>query len=230
MAASGHRIAQLATEAAEAAAPLDALRVASELRRELDGFEREQVALALAEGQTFAGIARDLGLTRQAVHRRFRDLARGETLPVMSPDARRVLRDAREEALALGVRAASEHVLLAALRAVDLPAGALLRTAGASWERGRALVDGTSTRAPLFCRGGSPGDDPRTLTAGPAAEAHRRGTHRVEAEDLLIGVLSDSRGGAARMLRALDVDLDLVRTELGMLRDSRGAAGNRHPA
>jgi ATP-dependent Clp protease ATP-binding subunit ClpA len=221
---SGHRIAQLAAEVAEAAAPLDALRLASELRRELDAFEHEQVALALAEGETFASIARDLGLSRQAVHRRFREAAQSGTLPVMSPDARRILRDAREEAVALGARAAaSEHVVLAALRATDLPAAALLRMAGASWERGRAVTDGTSSRAPLFSRGGGAGADPRRLLAGPAAEARRRGAHRIEVEDLLIGVLGDARGGAARMLRALEVDLDLVRTELGMLRDSRGA-------
>src|SRR5689334_3853509 len=123
MADSGERIAQLAAEVAAAASPLAALRTARELRRELDRFEREQVAFALAEGATFAGIARDLGVSRQAVHRRFRELAGGEEV---SADARRVLRDAREVASALGVRSpAGEHVLLAALGAPDLPAAAL---------------------------------------------------------------------------------------------------------
>src|SRR3954447_225036 len=228
---SGDRIAHLAAEVAEADAPLDALRKAGQLRRELGVFEREQVSLALAEGETFAGIARDLGLSRQAVHRRFREVAGTETLPVLSPDARRLLRDAREEAVALGVRSpASEHVLLAALRAADLPAGALLRTAGASVEHARRLADGTSSRAPLFRRGRGHDEDRRTLMAGPAAEARRRGAHRIEVEDLLIGGLSDPRRGAARMLRTLGVDLDLVQTELGKLRDGRRAAESTRPA
>jgi ATP-dependent Clp protease ATP-binding subunit ClpA len=224
MADSGQRIAHLAAEVAEAGSPLDALRKASELRRELDGFEREQVAFALAEGATFAGIARDLGVSRQAVHRRFRDLAGAEEL---SADARRILRDARDAASALGVRSpASEHVLLATLGAADLPAAALLRSAGASLNRARALAEGLSVREPLFRRGRGP-SDPLTLMTGPVAEARRRGAQRIEAEDLLIGLLSDESAGAARILRTLGVDLDVVRLELGLLRDSRGA---RRPA
>src|SRR4051794_705901 len=125
---SGHRIARLAADAAEAASPRDALRAASELRRELDTFERRQVALALAEGASFAEIARDVGVSRQAVHRRFRELADRDAQPVVSPDVRGILREARGEAVALGARSlASEHVLLATLRAPDLPAAALLR-------------------------------------------------------------------------------------------------------
>jgi ATP-dependent Clp protease ATP-binding subunit ClpA len=222
MADSEQQIARLAVEAVEAASPLDALRAASELRRELDAFERRQVAVALAEGTSFAEIARDLGVSRQAVHRRFRQLAGGEALPVMSADVRRIVRDARHDAVSLGARSpASEHVLLAALRATDLPPAALLRSAGASLERARALVEGTSARAPLFRRGRASADQP-SLMAAPMAEARRRGAQRIEVEDLLIGILGDEAGGAARILRALGIDVDLVRTELGTLRVSRG--------
>jgi transcriptional regulator with GAF, ATPase, and Fis domain len=73
--APGERLARLAAEAAGAPTPGAALRKVSELRRELEAFERRQVAQALADGATFAAVARDLGLTRQAVHHRFRDLA-----------------------------------------------------------------------------------------------------------------------------------------------------------
>src|SRR3954469_5066239 len=205
---SAQRIAQLAAEVAEAASPLAALRTATELRRELDRFEREQGAFALAEGATFAGIARDLGVSRQAVPRRFRELAGGEEV---SADARRILREARGVAGALGVRSpASEHVLLAALGAADLPAAALLRSAGASFPRARALAEGLSGREPLFRRGRAP-SDPVSLMTAPAGEGPRRGAARIEVEDLLVGVLSDESGGAARILRTLGVDLDLVR-------------------
>src|SRR4051794_34697937 len=77
---AGQRMARLAGEAAEAATPGEALRTVNALRRQLDQFERLQVARALAEGASFAMVARDLGVTRQAVHRRFRDLA-GEAPP-----------------------------------------------------------------------------------------------------------------------------------------------------
>jgi DNA invertase Pin-like site-specific DNA recombinase len=72
------KLAQLAAELAEAPTPRAALRRTGELRRELDAFERRQIAQALADGASFAAIARDLGVSRQAVHRRFRDLAAAE--------------------------------------------------------------------------------------------------------------------------------------------------------
>ena len=227
---SGHRIARLAAEATEAASPRDALRAARELRRELDAFERRQVAVALTEGATFAEIARDIGVSRQAVHRRFRELSDSDALPVMSAEVRRILREARGDAVALGARSlASEHVLLAVLRAPDLPAAALLRTAGASFERARALVEGSPARTPLFRRGRGPGDQ-SSLMAAPMAEARRRGAQRVEVEDLLIGILSDETAGAARILRALGVDLAIVRTEIATLRNGRRSAGSPRSA
>src|SRR3954454_15843638 len=73
----GERLARLATEAAGASSPGAALRRVRALRRELDDFEREQVARALADGASFAAVGRDLGLSRQAVHRRFRGVAGG---------------------------------------------------------------------------------------------------------------------------------------------------------
>jgi len=75
----GDRLARLAAEASSAPTPRAALSLLTELRHELEAFERRQVAHALAEGTSFAAIARDLGITRQAVHRRFRDVAVGET-------------------------------------------------------------------------------------------------------------------------------------------------------
>jgi DNA-binding Lrp family transcriptional regulator len=177
---SGHRIARLAAEAVEAASPREALRAARELRREVDAFERRQAAIALAEGSTFAEIARDIGVSRQAVHRRFRELVESEARPVMSAEVRRILREARGDAVALGARSlASEQ---------------------------------------------------SSLMAAPAAEARRRGAQRVEVEDLLIGILSDETAGAARILRALGVDLAIVRTEIATLRNGRRSAGSPRSA
>jgi AraC-like DNA-binding protein len=214
MGEDGQRIAQLAADAVGADTPRDALRLVPELRRELEAFERRQVAHALAEGASYAAIARDLGLSRQAVHRRFRDLAAVELPLATAPDARRILRYAREEASALGGGVPqSEHVLLAILRAGDLPAADVLRDAGVSHDRARSHVEGASPSGTIFRREPGP-DDLRALLSAPARHARARGARRIEVEDLLLGSLDDPDGGAARMLRSLGVDPERIRRRL----------------
>jgi Clp amino terminal domain, pathogenicity island component/Homeodomain-like domain len=214
MGANGHRLAQLAADAASADDPRAALSLLPELRRELEAFERQQVAHALAAGASFAAIARDLGLSRQAVHRRFRDLAAVELPMVTAPDARRVVRYAREEASALGAGVLrSEHVLLAILRAGDLPAADMLRDAGATLDRARSQVEGASPTATMFRREPGP-EDLRALLEAAARQAKARGVRRIEVEDLLAGSLEDPDGGAARTLRALGVDPKRIRRRL----------------
>jgi transposase-like protein len=210
----GNRLAQIAAEAAGAPTPGAALRKLTELRRELEAFERRQVAHALAEGASFASIARDLGLSRQAVHRRFRELASADAPLLTAPDVRRVLRLAHQEATAL--RAAElrdEHILLGVLRAAELPAAALLRDAGASLERARAQIEASTPRAKLFQREPEP-VDLRALLAAPAREARSRGGRRIEVEHLLLGVLAEPDGGAVRTLRALRLDVEALRRRL----------------
>jgi AcrR family transcriptional regulator len=208
------RLAQLAAEIAGAPTPRAALRRLGELRRELDAFERGQVAQALAEGTSYAAIARDLGLSRQAVHRRFRSLAAEEPPLLTAPDVRRILQYAREEAAALGAgELGSEHILLAVLRADDLPAADLLRSAGATLERARTQVEGASPRAKLFRREPEAGDLLMFLEA-PAREARARGGAAIEAGDVLRSALEDPSGGAARTLTALGVDVERIRAEL----------------
>ena len=190
------------------------MRKLSELRRELEAFERRQVAQALADGASFAAIARDLGLSRQAVHRRFRDLV-GAELPLQTaPEVRRVLQYAREEAATLGAdMLGTEFLVLAVLRASELPAAVLLRSAGATLMRARAQVEGASPRAKLFRREFDTGDL-RLLLAGPAREARARGDGRIEVEDLLMGATNDPSSGASRTLRAIGVDVDALREGL----------------
>jgi hypothetical protein len=210
----GQRLAQLAAEAADAATPRAALRQLGELRRELDAFERRQVARALADGASFAAIARDLGISRQAVHRRFRDLA-AKDLPLLTgPDVPRVLQFAREEAAAVGAdELGSEHVLLAVLRAAELPAAAPLVAAGVNLERARSHVEGASPRVKLFRRQPA-ADDLRAVLEAPARAVRERGGGRIEVEDLLLGALDDPSGGAARTLHALGVEPAAIRDEL----------------
>jgi uncharacterized protein YerC len=222
--ASSHRITRLAAAAAaaaDAATPLEALRQVTELRQEVDAFERRQVARALAQGATFARIARDLGVTRQAAHRRFRELASAEAPLVTTFEARRILRYAREEAAALGAdRPRGEHVVLAALRAADLPASAVLLDAGATLERARAQVEAASPRGPLFRRRRGAGDL-RELLEVSAHEARARGGRQIEVEHVLLGTLADDAGGAVRALQALGVEPGEVRAELAALLESQ---------
>lgn len=219
------RIAELASEVAEASTAGDALRKVRELRKELDVFEREQVARALSEGANYSKIARDLGVSRQAVHRRFRSLADGESPLRTSQDVGHVLHLAREEAASLSADAPTgQHILLAALRATDVPAAALLRNAGATLERARTQIEASMPRAPLFQRAPlAGGSDLRGLLAGPAEDARARGDRQIEVEHLLIGILGDEAGGAARTLRALGVDVEVVREGLAkLLRERTG--------
>jgi ATP-dependent Clp protease ATP-binding subunit ClpA len=212
---SGERIAELAAELAHAATPIAALRKVTELRRELDVYERQQVGCALAEGSSFAAIARHLGVTRQAVHRRFRDAASSESPLGTAPGVARILRHAREEATAVGADGlGSEHILLATLRAVELPASAVLRDAGVTLERARTHVEAVSPRAGLFRRE-ERSRDLRALLARPAAEARKRGSRRIEVEHLLLAALEDEASAAVRAIRALGVDADEIRRELG---------------
>ena len=60
--------------------PLDALAALTILRSELDAFEREQVRRALESGYSYTAVARGLGISRQAAHRRYRALRTTESL------------------------------------------------------------------------------------------------------------------------------------------------------
>jgi hypothetical protein len=220
---TSRRIADLAAAVAQAPTAGEALRTIRELRRELDAFERDQVARALSEGATFATVARELGVSRQAAHRRFRSLAAGEEPLQTSLDARRVLRLARDEASAAAAPAANgSHIVLATLRVADLPAAELLRRAGATLERARTQVEAATPRTPLFRRSPeSSAEELRTLLAAPARVARARGDHRIEVEHLLLGTLGDQASDAARTLGALGVDAKSVEAELASLLNER---------
>jgi ATP-dependent Clp protease ATP-binding subunit ClpA len=196
----GQRICELAKASACACDPESALRAVTELRRELDAFVRVQAEQALASGRSFGDLARALGISRQAAHRRFRELAppRRSEPPrriVLTDDARHVLRLARAEALEAGATAAgSEHVLLAILRTRTAAARAL-RSQGVTLERARVTE----------CSHHHVGDVPlvRRLVRNAGWLALRRGHRQLGAEHLLLAALADKDGGATALLAAL---------------------------
>src|SRR3954468_24062860 len=115
MAPNAQNIVALLERALTVPAPIESLATLAELRTELDELERAHVARALQAGESFADVARPLGISRQAAHRRYRKLAvAAPARPALSPQARAALVRARDEAARHGSMSIdSTHVLLA---------------------------------------------------------------------------------------------------------------------
>ena len=93
--ATTHRILNSLQRTLTSPEPLEALIALTTLRSELDAFEREQVRRALESGYSYSAVARGLGISRQAAHRRYRSLRTAESL-------REAVRRARFEAARRG--------------------------------------------------------------------------------------------------------------------------------
>jgi hypothetical protein len=117
MAPNAPRIVTLLEQALTLSEPTRSLATLTELRLELDALERVHVARALHAGESFATVAKPLGISRQAAHRRYRDLAAPPRRQTLSPEARTALLRAREEAARYGSDSIdSTHLLLAIAR------------------------------------------------------------------------------------------------------------------
>jgi ATP-dependent Clp protease ATP-binding subunit ClpA len=210
---SGQRICTLAEEAASAADPEAALETLTRIREELAEFERQQVARALTAGRSYGDVARAMGITRQAAHRRFKDLTKGpgrgsQRLPP-TPEVRLVFEYAREEARALGASVlAPVHVLLGILRNGDRRAAAALDSSGIGLDDARRAARGET--AP---RGGGKVDI-RAILGETALCARRRGADEVQVEHLLRSALASEDPGAGRVLEQLGVAPELVLAQL----------------
>jgi hypothetical protein len=117
MAHNAQRIIALLERALTVPEPVQGLTTLTELRSELDALERVHVARALQSGSSYADVAAPLGISRQAAHRRYRNLATPPPRPMLSPEARSALIRAREEATRHGSMSIdSTHLLLAISR------------------------------------------------------------------------------------------------------------------
>ena len=219
-----NRLVELLEHAIRASDPEVALHALAALRRELDAFERVEAWRALEAGSSYGAVARALGISRQAAHRRYRELAAATEAPEagdeparlrVAPEARAAVQLASEEAAALGAtRIGSEHLLLGILRAGDPIAAAALRAGGITLENARmaaqpTLDDGAAddhtSQVTAYARKVFT-DALRTAAADPS--------HVIEVTDLLKSALSDPQGGACRTLQALSVDVDALRASL----------------
>jgi hypothetical protein len=211
----GKQICELAEKAANEADAESALRTLTELQEACEELVQANVERALTADRSFADVARALNISRQAAHRRYRNLA-PETPPerprrlVATDDARAAVRLARERAIAAGVPPRSEHVLLGIL-GMDTDASRALQAEGVTLEAAQACVRASDDGWP-------DGDDEPSLRrilrqAGRVAIA--RGDERLGSDQLLLAALADRDGGALRTIEALGVTPAAIRTRLG---------------
>jgi ATP-dependent Clp protease ATP-binding subunit ClpC len=185
-----------------------------------------QVWRALDAGNSYGAVARALGISRQAAHRRYRELADATEPPPgseqparlrVTPEARAAVQLAGEEATALGAaRMGSEHLLLGILRAGDGVAAEALRKHGVTLENARAAVQ------PTLATEGPPADDRTSAVTAYARrvfgealrEAAADRVHLIGVSDLLRSALRDPSGGACQTLAALGVSPEAVLASL----------------
>jgi hypothetical protein len=219
----------LARRATQTADPEAGLRALTALRARLDELEMLQVSSAVESGLPWSDIARALGISRQAAHKRYSRRPGNEGIPtgprrmLVTAEARNAVKFAREEARALGAEVTgTEHVLLGILRCERSHATWALRALGARLEDARAAVEptmapcanpaaGDELRHPAW-RGMSP--HARRVLERSLEEALDRGEGYIGVEHLLLAVLRDDRGGAAQTLQRMDIDPGEVRSRL----------------
>ena len=215
MSVSGQRICALAEEAAAAADPEVALETLTRIRDELAEFERQQVARALTGGRSYGDVARAMGISRQAAHRRFKDLTRHkrrtERLPP-TPEVRLVFEYAREEARVLGAtELAPVHLVLGILRNGDQRAAAALSASGLELEDARRVA---REQAGAVRVEGAKKVDIRAILGETASCARSRGAQVIEVEHLLRSALASDDHGGGLLLEQLGVAPDRVLAEL----------------
>jgi hypothetical protein len=218
-------LGELLRRAAATDDPDDALRAITALRGELDRLERDAVACARVAGESWSSIADALSITRQAAQKRHRGAvpqpnaapAPMRTVLVTAP-ARMAVRLGRQEARAMGSDiVGSEHLLLGILRSGGARASRVLHDLGVSLDDARAaaqptLVDGRAPAEPAGKDGISA--YARSVLEQSLREAVARGEGYIGVEHLLLALLREDVGGAARTLAELGVDPDVVRERL----------------
>lgn len=211
MSVSSRAIEQLARDTVRIADPEVALRALTALRQELDATEPELVQRALQAGASWSRIARAIGITKQAAHRKYRyvfDPSAGGPKVLVTDEARQAMQFAREEAKRLGQPAVgTEHVLLGILQCRQSDAVRALSALGVTFETARKSLQTTLPGLPPKGTENAPTDgvtpQARRILEGSLREALKRGEDHIGVEHLLLALLSDSRSGAVQTLEAL---------------------------
>jgi ATP-dependent Clp protease ATP-binding subunit ClpA len=229
MPATPATIEQLARDTVSIADPETALRALGALRQELEQIEPELVQRAVQSGASWSQVARALGISKQAAHRKHRHLADPAFASVgdkhrilVTGDARRVIALARDEARGLGAPAlGTEHILLGILRFRDSLAAAALAAVGVTHDGAVEMLRGTmvGVAAPAGGAGdAAPESDitpqARRILERSLREALKRGDGYIGVEHLLLALLTDSRNGAMQTFEALNITPRQIRRQL----------------
>jgi hypothetical protein len=224
MAVSAGTIEQLARDTVQVADPEMALRALAALRTELDALEPDLVSRGLRARASWSQIARALGISKQAAHRKFRHLAEsppdtmaGEPKILITSEARKAIRFARQEAKALGQPAVcTEHILLGILRCQQSHAVHALNNLGVTHEAARGCLQTTMPGVAPDNGSGDTSISPhaRRILEGSLREALKRHEGYIGVEHLLLSLLSDSRNGAVQTLETLKTTPNQVRRQL----------------
>ena len=140
-------------------------------------------------------------------------------LPV-SDRARQALALAQEEARALNhTFVGTEHILLGLLREEDGIAATVLASLGVTYDRVRASVVWMMGRGVEPTTGELPLTDPAEAVVERAGrEASVLGEERVGTDHILVALISEPRGAAARILLQLDADAAAIRSAVAAAR------------
>ncbi|MGI8801200.1 MAG: Clp protease N-terminal domain-containing protein [Solirubrobacteraceae bacterium] len=228
MPATPATIEQLARDVALSPDAENALRALAALRTELNMLEPELVIRALGTGASWSQVARALGVTKQAAHKKHRHLAEQRSVPapagpkmLVTSEARRSIQLAREEARALGQGAVgTEHILLGILRCDQGHAVKALNALGVTLDGARDCLQPTlvavpgSTPDPASRRDGGITPHARRILEGSLREAVKRREGYIGVEHLLLALLADSRNGATQTLEALHATPGQIRRQL----------------
>jgi ATP-dependent Clp protease ATP-binding subunit ClpA len=227
MPATPATIEQLARDVAMSPDPENALRALSALRSELNMLEPELVGRSLRAGASWSQIARALGVTKQAAHKKHRHLVdqipagpTGEPKILVTSEARRSIQLAREEARELGQAAVgTEHILLGILRCSESHAVRALNALGVTLDGARTCLQPTLVGVPRLpgpaaSANGGITPQARRILEGSLREAVKRREGYIGVEHLLLALLADSRNGATQTLEALRTSPAMIRRQL----------------
>jgi transposase-like protein len=222
MAGSPATVEQLARDAVGITDPETALRALTALRQELDRLESDLVRRALRVGSSWSHIARALGISKQAAHRKYHEIA-GYNLRaaetgakiLVTGEAREAMRLAREEAKLLGQPAVcTEHILLGVLRCEQSLAARALGALGVSHQAARERLQTTMPGLPDGSGPSKVSPHARRILEGALREAMKRQDDHIGAEHLVLSLLSDSRNGAVQTLEMLNATPNQIRRQL----------------
>jgi Clp amino terminal domain, pathogenicity island component len=241
------RTVDLARQAARRSDPEEALAAVSALRRNLDLLEAQHVENAVRSGLPWSRIAELLGVSKQAVHKKYAAEVRAKLTetppasaggrPTPSEAALQAIRFARQEASSMNHRwVGPEHLLLGLLRDDRGPASEALEGIGVSFAAARREVRrlyGEQDSGENAAEGPESAEWPissraRATLALSLRVAADRGDAQLGVEHILLALLRDRDGGATQALAALGVTTKQVERELDSHLE-RVEAGGRRP-